>query len=310
LLVVLLGCRSRELHDTITIIPRNTAEAFSVTEHAGAAEAARKLHVHLYWNGPSSDSNVEQQIALMGLAINMGTMGIIVNPNSTFASNTAIQRAVSHGIPVVILGANVPLAPSRNLSFVLDDVQGTGELIATRLKTILSGKGEISLLGVDPMYAGSIERARAIESSLERVAPSIHIVDEPAGAFSFGQTEQDAEDMIRTHPGISAIVALNVMASRAAVAAVRATHRVGSIRIIGCDQGLDLFFLLRHGVLDSIVVQNMRAMGALAVANIVAQRHGDAVKDVTCFPPMLVTRRDIDDENVQKMLMMDWRPKP
>ena len=110
LLVVLLGCRSRELHDTITIIPRNTAEAFSVTEHAGAAEAARKLHVHLYWNGPSSDSNVEQQIALMGLAINMGTMGM----RSSKASTTSMALTTSPLSRALLDNDRVTLPPSTH----------------------------------------------------------------------------------------------------------------------------------------------------------------------------------------------------
>jgi ribose transport system substrate-binding protein len=309
-LLVLSACQSRKFHNTIAIIPRNTAEAFSVTEHAGAAEAARKFHLTIFWNGPSGEDDVQQQIALSERAIDGGSLGVVLSPGSPFALDTVIQRALAHAIPVVIVGSSIPLAPSRNLSFVLDNVQQTGALAAMRLKEVLQGKGEISLLGVDPMYAGSVERAIAIEASLHQIAPSIRIVGKPAGTFSFGQTEQDAEGMIRSHPRLSAIVALNVTATRAAVAAVRATRSVDQIRIIGCDQGLDLLFLLRHGVIDSIIVQNMRAMGAMAVTNIVVLRHGKAVTPVIRIQPVLITRSNIDNENIQNMLTMDWRPRP
>ncbi len=304
------GCRSGRLHDTIAVIPRNTAVAFSVTEHAGAAEAARKAHVQVYWNGPSSDADVEQQIVLMERAIRGGALGIIIDPVSTFASATVIYRAAARGIPVVVLGSQIPLTASSDISFVLDDLATTGTLAAARVKVLAQAGGEVGLLGVDPMYAGSVERARAIERAMMAIAPEIHIVAEPAGAFSFDETELNAERMIQAHPRLSVIVGVNILSDGAALAAVQAAGASGRIHVIGLDQGTDLMYLLRTGFLDSLIVQDRRAMAAAAVENILAQRRGKSVAKTKSFPPMLITRDNIDSQTAQDMLRMDWRQRP
>jgi ribose transport system substrate-binding protein len=296
-LLMFSGCRSGSLHNTIVVIPRNTAASFSVTEHAGAAEAARRAHIHVYWNGPSSDADVEQQIVLMERAIRGNALGII-------------YRAATRKIPVVILGSQIPLTPSSDISFVQDDLRATGLLAAARVKILAPGQGEVGLLGVDPMYAGSVERARAIERAMTTVAPAIRIVAEPAGAFSFDETELNAERMIQAHPRLSVIVGVNVLSAGAALAAVQATGASGRIHVIGLDQGTDLMYLLRTGVLDSLIVQDRRAMAAAAVQNILAQRRGQPVPKRTVFPPMLITRANIDSQNAQNILRMDWRERP
>ena len=304
------GCRSGRLHNTIAVIPRNTAASFSVTEHAGAAAAARNAHIHVYWNGPSSDANVEQQIVLMERAIRGGALGIILDPISTYASATVIYRAAARDIPVVVLGSQIPLTPSSDISFVLDDLAATGALAAARVKILVRGGGEVGLLGVDPMYAGSVERARAIERSMKAIAPAIHIVAEPAGAFSFDETELNAERMIQAHPRLSVIVGVNVLSDGAALAAVQATVASGRIHVIGLDQGTDLMYMLRTGFLDSLIVQDRRAMAAAAVENILAQRRGKSVAKTVSFPPMLITRANIDSQSAQNILRMDWRERP
>lgn len=304
------GCRSGALRRTIAVIPRNTASAFSVTEHAGAAEAARKAHVRLLWNGPSSDADVEQQIILMDRAIVGNALGIILDPVSTYASATVIYRAAARKIPVVVLGSQIPLTPSRYISFVLDDLPATGTLAASRVKSLARGDGAVALLGADPMDAGSVERARAIEKAMRNIAPAIRIVAEPAGAFSFDETELSAERMIQAHPRMSAIIGVNVLGTGAAIAAVQATGASGRIQVIGLDQGTDLMYLLRTGVLDSLIVQDRRAMGVAAVANILTARRGRRPVTVTTFPPMLITRANIDSGKAQNILRMDWREAP
>lgn len=309
-LPLLNGCRSGALRKTIVFIPHNTAAAASVSEHAGAAAAARRSHVTLYWNGPSSDADVEQQIVLMDRAIRGDALGIVLDPVSTYASATAIYRATGRGIPVVVLGSRIPLTPSKNISFVLDNLPATGLLVATRVKVLVRGDSDIALLGVDPMYAGSVDRARAIEKAVKSIAPTIRTVAQPAGAFSFDEIELSAERMIQAHPQMRVIVGVNMLATAAAVAAIQATGTSGHIQVIGLDQGTDLLYLLRAGIIDSLVVQDRRAMGAAAVANILAARQDGRPPECISFPPLILTRANIDSPDSQNILRMDWREQP
>ena len=302
------GCHQGRSHDAITVIPRDTAEAVWVTEHGGVAEAAGK-HGRVYWNGPSDEEDVEQQIALAERAINQGALGLVLSPNSPFALNTVIQRALSQKIPVVIVGAAIPMPAGKGLSFIVNDVQKTGQLAAQRMSDLLGGKGEVLVLGVNPMSPGNEERAQAFEQSLRVIAPEIHIAQRVVGSQSFGQAELATERAVRAHQNIGGIFAVSITATRGAIAALRTTHTTDRIRIIGCDQTLDLLFGLREGLLDSLLVQDMHTMGSKAVEQVIAERRGEAVPATIYIEPTLVTRDNIDSDTVQRLLRMDWRKR-
>jgi ribose transport system substrate-binding protein len=306
-LPVFTACRSS--HSVVAVIPRDAAEEIWVSEHGGAADAAAERHLTVYWNGPSRDDDVEQQISLSERAVHSRDAGLVLSPNNAFALDTLIERALSRDIPVVIVGDEIPIAPQRGLSFVINDVNQTGLLIARRLEEILGGRGKIVLVGADPLSPGRAERAQAIEDSLSRLAPGITIAQKFVGPFSFGQAELTSEQVIQAHSDLSAIVALGVKETRGAVAAVHNTGKVGRIMVIGCDQTLDLLLLLRRGLIDSLVVEDTRTMGYVAVKQIEAEQHGQSVPAKTLVPPSLVTVENVDNDHIQQILDSRWRPR-
>jgi ribose transport system substrate-binding protein len=310
LLLVTGGCYSRRKSSVVAVIPRDTAEEIWVSEHGGAADAAARHGLTVYWNGPSREDGVEQQITLVDRAIKRRVYGIILSPNHTFALTSTVQRAISHGVPMVILGSQIPVSPGPRLAYVLNDVQAGGWMAAQHISYVLHGKGKVVLLGVDPTSPGSVERAEAFEEALRKIAPRVAVTEKLVGAFSFGQSEEAMEKALHAHNDVSAVFALGTNATRGAYAAVRTMGRADTIAIVGCDQTLDLMYLIRNGGIDSLIAQDTRAMGDMAVEMLVAETKGQAVVPYTYFRPMLVTRDNIDTAPVQRLLDMNWHPDP
>jgi ribose transport system substrate-binding protein len=304
------GCRSSPARAVITGIPRDATEAYVVSEHAGLAQAAARHNISIYWNGPSGSNDTEQQIVLAERAIREGDLGIAITPTAPFALDTVIQHALARGMPVVVLGAPIALPADPKLSFVLNDMQRSGELAAERILQVAGGRAEIAIVGIDPMSPGNESCATAFETALHRIAPNVRIVSHLTGPFTPGQAETATGQAIEKHPHLAAIYALSIVATRGTVAAVRDSQREGKIAIIGTDQALDLFFLVRQKVVDSLVIQDMRGMGAQAVENIVALRDGRTVNPVVYREPVLLDLSNIDTEAMQQRLKMDWRPHP
>ena len=307
ILTLSIGCSSTPSRRVISVIPRQASESMWVNEHVGVNEAALRNSVGIYWNGPTEEGDVEQQIVLAGRAIKSGNFGMILSPSNPFALNTAIQRSLAAGMSVVIVGNPVSLKPEKHLSFVLNDFEESGTLAAHRMRDVLNGQGEILIVGVDTLDLGGSDRSSFFEEVLSREAPGIKVVERLKGPLSFGQAELVTEKAILAHPHLSAILALNTTATRGAVTAVRTTQSMNRILILGCDHNLDLLFLLRQGVIDSLIVQNMRAMGAIAVENILAETSGKPVAPFAYVKPVLITRQNIDDEAIQEILKMNWR---
>ena len=303
------GCRRGPQHRVISVIPRQASESTWVNEHAGVNEAAIREGFGIYWSGPSEDGDVEQQVILAERAISSGNMGLIVSPSNPFALNTVVQRSVDHGMSVVILGDPISIRPEKRLSFVLNDSQETGRLAAVRLRDRLKGKGDIMILGYDSLFSGSNDRFNAFEGALRREAPGVLVTQKVKGPFSFGEAELAVEKAIRANPHLSGIFSLSTTATRGAVAAVRMTRVTDRILIVGCDHTLDLLYLLRQGSVDALVAQDMRAMGSMAVESIASERRGGMVEPYRYIKPVLLTRENIDEDRIQAMLRMDWRPK-
>jgi ribose transport system substrate-binding protein len=301
------GCRTG-VRRTISAIPGDYTQAYFVSEHAGLFQATSRHELGLYWNGPSGGNDNEQQIALVERAVQRDDFGIVLTPTAPFALDTVIERALSRKIPVVILSAPISLPADPNLSFVLNDFQRSGLLAAERVHLLIGDKGEVAIAGVDALSPGNAACADAFESRLREIAPHVRIVSSLRGAFTPGQAEAALEELLEQHPEISAIYSLNIEVTHGAVAAIRESHRERPVTLIGNDQALDLMFLVRTRIIDSLVIQDMRGMGEEAVENIVALRDGRKTKPVSVHEPVLLTGDNIDTEVMQQRLKMDWRP--
>ncbi|HEY4357256.1 MAG TPA: substrate-binding domain-containing protein [Acidobacteriaceae bacterium] len=291
----------------IAVIPRLSADAQWLSLHVGVEEEAERRQLQPYWRGPSGSQTVQEQVELVREALDSRADGILVMPGSYLGENRVMNQALAKGIPVVVLSEKIALPANPHLYYVLEDSHVTGELIAERLRATV-GKGDILLLGLEPDVPGSLDRSNAVESSLRAVAPNIHVMAKLLRAPRGGSQDDTVRKMIVENPRLKAIVALDAGEGMTAAAAVSAAGAKGHVRVIVCDQSIDLLLLLHSGVVDSIVVQQNRRMGAKAIDDIADDRAGrHPVQEVT-FDPVLVTAENIDSEPVQRMLLMHRSP--
>jgi ABC-type sugar transport system substrate-binding protein len=300
------GCKSRPSSERIFAITSDLEQS-PLTERVGIEEAAYRANVSVYWNGPRN-LDVQRQIDLVASAVRARSYGIAINPASLFADKTSIRSALLARIPVVILLDPVRIEPAPHLYFVLEDTRASATLVSQRLNRVLGGAGEVAILGLNPSYPGSINRFQDVEAALRRDCPGIRVDDSVVEPFGYGYLEIGAERILRGDPGVRAIVALNVQSGMAAVAAARNLHIAKKVRVIVFDSSLELFVLLRRGDIDSLVVQDMRGIGSKAVSDIVADRKGQYAPQTAYLQPMLVTRDNIGEEEVQQFLLMNWHP--
>ena len=308
LVLLSAGCHVGSPRRVISAIPRNTADAVFVSEHAGLAHEAMRNQLSIYWNGPNRGPGISRQIELVERAIEENDFGIVLSPASPFALDTVVERALSRSIPVVVLGPPLPLAANANLSFVSNDTDRSAQLAAERIHADVGEQGEVALVGIDPMETGSTECARAFEVALAAKAPHVRIVSRLVRTFSWGQSEVAVRQVLEEHPGITAVYALTLNDVRATVGAISALGREGQIKVVGNDQALDVLYHLRHGLVDSLVVPDMHGMGEQALRNIVALREHRKIAVKIVFEPVLVTRDNLDTERIQQRIKLDWRP--
>jgi len=303
----LLSCSGTGRHHRVAVIPRLSADAQWLSLHVGVAEEADRRHVEPFWHGPSGDQAVPEQVELVNEAVNSNTYGIIVRPGAFVAENRVLSQALAQGIPVVVLSEKIALLANPHLYYVLENPQVTGRLIAERLKARI-GQGETLVLGLEPDVPGSLDRSDAIESQLHLIAPDIHVVNKLLRAPRGSYQDQALRQMIQEHSELKAIVALSAGEGLSAAAAISAADAKERIKLIVCDQSIDLLLLLRSGMVDSIVVQQTRSIGAKAVDDIADDHAGLHPAQQVTFDPVLVTAENVDSEPIQQTLLMHRSP--
>ena len=103
------------------------------------------------------------------------------------------------------------------------------------------------------------------------------------------------------------IVTLNVTQTRAAYSAVLRTNSLTRIKLIACDQDLDLVFRLRTGEIDAIIAQDTRTMGRIAIQMIREKEMSGRNSPSVIVQPVLVTQENVDSPQVQDILDMNWK---
>lgn len=302
---VLCACRPRK-DRTIAVIPATTGAELWEAAHGGAAAAGRESGFRIHWNGPTRDDDVAEQIALLEGAIDKrNSAGLIVAPTNYLALVGSVQKALSRQIPTVIIRSPLPIPPGHGLSYIVNDDREVGRLAAERIGAQGSGKGKVAVLGLNRFSPRSILRAQAFRAELAKRFSSLSVIDITASSNA-AEIQQKTQEILVANPEIVAILTLDVTATEGAWAALTVIGTNRRVKLVGCGQELDLMAAVRRGDIDSIIVENTYEMGSLAVRWIAAQDKGQSVPGMVELKPVLVTRENIDNPEVQRMLSEIW----
>ncbi|MES2393001.1 MAG: sugar ABC transporter substrate-binding protein [Acidobacteriota bacterium] len=302
-LLLSAGCRGAK-DRIICAIPESVSQEIFFTARAGMDEAAAPFGLTVEWNGPGA-SDPQLQIDLITQATRERRFGIVVTPVGGAAIDTALEGALSRGIPVVITRDLTSLREQPHLSFVLEDYQAGARLVLQQLQKLAGCKGTVVILGVDKYSENSVRRLDALEAELRSECPQLHVAQPVVAPFGSGYVQVAAERALAKYPDLVSFVALNARAGLGAEAAMEDRALMHHVAVIAFDPSLPLLVRLRRGWVDAIVSQDMRGMGERAVENIVADRAGKSYRRTVTLAPMVITRSNIDAAATQDWLQFN-----
>ena len=87
----------------IAVIPKSGAALFWKSAHMGAKLGAMAAaNVEIFWKAPQTESDQEEQIAIVEQCITEGVSGIVLSPISYTALVEPVSKAMKKKIPVLI----------------------------------------------------------------------------------------------------------------------------------------------------------------------------------------------------------------
>ena len=265
---------------------------------AGSEAELAKIGGELIYTGPTLDGDIQGQIALVENAISSGVDGIILIPVDSEALVPVAEQAEEAGIPVVVVDG--PVNTDKVTSYIATDNEAGGRLAMETLVELMGGAGKavvVNALAGIPSNDGRGVGAEAVAAE----NAGITLLETLRGADQAAAL-QNTENMLMANPDIAGIFSAYDRGAIGAGQALMNAGLNGKVRHVAFDASADEIEMLRDGTIDALIVQQPYEMGRLAVEYIFKTLNGEEVPAQVATDVVVVTRDNMDDADIQKVL--------
>lgn len=240
--------------------------------------------------------NVERQMEEIRELIDLGVELIFINPVDWTKIEPALELAHAAKIPVIAIDTNVE-DDSLVVCTVVSDNYNAGVQCAEHLLKNSSG-GKIALLK-HSQARSSIDR---IQGFLDKIAESknFQVVVESECLGQLEVAMPVMEKMIRTHPEINIVMALNDPAAMGALAALQNNNR-RDVKVYGVDGVPETKEMIFSRRMTATAGQSPRQIGKIAADRAYKVLAGEQVEKIIKLPTKLLSA-----ENISAATLESW----
>jgi ribose transport system substrate-binding protein len=259
----------------VDVIVKATDSSFWQSMFAGAQKAGEDLGIQVGRFGPTSETDVNEQVQLVENSISRGVNAIVLAANSETALNKAIDRARQAGIKVITVDGTVTTA---NEAFIGTNNLRAGEQAGQRLCKMINDQGKTSgkvllenaVAGVQALG----DRAKGFRSGLGATCPQVSVWEERFNNNDIATAANQTNDALGAVPDLVGVFAANNMSGNGVARAVKDTGRVDTLPVVAFDSDPQENAALADGSIDSLVVQNPYFFGYQGVTEAIAANTG------------------------------------
>ena len=239
----------------------------------------------IYGQGKSGTDD-EGVIAIIENMIAQDVKAIAVTPTSPNVK-TALDKAVSAGIKVVLVDNDIPGWTGKSSLVATDNLAG-GKLAGTWTGDKIKSGAKVAIL---QGRLGNPSLDDRVKGFKETLGSNGTVVAEPATDCDQTKGLNAAQDILTAHPDVSAIYGACGPPIVGALEAVKAAgKKPGEIVVVGFDASPDELAAIKAGDQASSVAQFPDKMGSLGIETAVAAARGETIKDYVDTGTEMVTK--------------------
>jgi len=181
------------------LIAKSQSNPVFIAARTGAEDAARELgkslgvEITIDWQTPVDEDGQKQAERIEQLVAG-GADGIAISCSDANLATSAIDSAVSKGVPVVCFDSDAP--KSKRFAYYGTDDFACGEQVAAEIAKAMSEKGVVAILAGNQTAPNLQARVRGVREGLKKY-PKISIID----TYYHAETAQDAVSKIEQVQG-------------------------------------------------------------------------------------------------------------
>ena len=324
----------------IPVMAKGFQHQFWQTVAAGAQKAAEDYDVDIYFDGPASETNIDEQVEMLKSEMAKNPTAIALAALSTVAVMAELQECVEKGIPVIGFDSGVPGAPegaikatastnNENAAAIAAEKMMEQEGFADMLKAATAENPVVIAVISQEAVSGSIVgRTTGFVNKMVELASEYNTVSvtghdlwknevEGAGVIVHVQISATTEatdvatasNAVLNMDGLKAVFLSNEGAVTGFLAAtadgsdLAEGGRYDGLMVAGFDAGATQKNAVRNGWFIGSVTQDPYMIGYYAVELAVKAANGEEVSDVDTGAQWY-TAENIDDEMIS-MLVYD-----
>src|SRR3954451_18490342 len=260
----------------IDVIIKASDSEFWQSMLAGAQKAGKDYGVKVSLFGPTSETDVNQQVQLVENAISRGADAIVVAPNSSDALNNVIERARKGGTKVIV--ADTAITTDQD-GFIGTDNVKAAEQAGQRMCQLAKDAGNES---GDVMIASSVagvqvlkDRDAGFRSGL-KACPGLRVSIVRYNNNDLNTAASQVNDALTANPNLVGVFAANNTSGNGAARAIKDNKASDTIPVVAFDTDPQENAALADGSIDALVVQNPYFFGYQGVVEVAAASVGTA----------------------------------
>lgn len=271
---------------SVVMVLKTLSSEFWKTVAAGARAAASEYGVDLAVLAPSTEDEVEQQLAIVQAVEALRPAALIFAPAEPEIAVNALTTARKKAIPVLLIDTGMPTAFTDYTTFIGSDNVAAGRVGGAALAKLLEPGQKVLLLDGRPGNSTMNDRCDGAEATL--TAAGVIVASRKAAFSDRERAYLATEDFLRGTSGVAGVFAAN---DEQALGALKACVRAGkSMPIIGVDATTKGLNAVLDGGLYATVAQDSYGMGRLGVEKALAVLAGEPVDKRIVTPATLITK--------------------
>ena len=238
----------------------NAVSPFWTAMSKGMGDAAEKFGVEATWKAPSSTDVAEQRKIIEEYEA-LQVDAIAISPIDAQALTPVINEIINKGISVITIDSDA--SESNRFCYIGTNNYEAGMALGHELGKLLPNGGKVvSFVGV----ASAMNARERINGFKETAAQyGITMVDVKEDGVVNEVARQNAEDVLKAHPDISALVGIWSYNAPAIAAAVKEAGLLGKVKVVGFDAEPATIQHLERGEIDVSIAQKPYYFGYLSV---------------------------------------------
>ncbi|WP_033290269.1 ABC transporter substrate-binding protein [Amycolatopsis jejuensis] len=269
------------------------ANPFRIAETQSIRDEAKKLGIpadHLLTTNAQSDLN--KQISDIKSLLDRGAQLLVVAPLNSDGLQPALDAAKAKKVPVITIDRKVTSKPCTDyLTFIGSNFVEQGQRAAAALVKATGGNGKVAILLGSSGNNVTTDRTQGFKDELAKT-PGLTVVAEQTGEFDRSKGQSVMEQLIQSHPDLTAVYAEN---DEMGIGAVNALKTAGKnpgkdVKVVSIDGTRNAVQLIADGSYNAVIESNPR-FGQLAFQTL--QQFGDG----QAIPPSIVITDDAYDES-------------